>query len=744
MTPGSTTSMTEQNVLSKDGSCNTFSAEANGYARGEAVTALYIKKLDDALRDGNPVRAVIKGTATNHDGKTPGMTVPSADAQEALIRRAYQTAGITDYAGTAYVECHGTGTPIGDPIETSAVGRVFGEHGVYIGSVKPNLGHTEGASGLLSVMKKVLALQNRIIPSNIKFSSPNPAIPFESAKLTVPVEPTTWPKDRLEHASVNSFGVGGTNAHVVIDSAASFGASVVSTKAPDIPQLLLFSANSQKSLTKMIDSYRDFIETNPDCVGDLAYTLANKREHLPYRTFAIASKGNIGTTYPMAKSAQLSAVIMVFTGQGAQWPQMGRDLLDSNQAFLNCIRGLDKCLRKMHEHAPEWTIEGELRKPGKRERIGSAEFSQPLCAAIQIALVDTLASLEVRPTAVVGHSSGEIAAAYAAGALTAEEAIISAVYRGAVTRMLKRSGGMAAVGMGWEETKRYLVSNATLACNNSPSSVTISGDVDAVETVVASIHRTKPDMLAKMLQVDKAYHSYHMAEVGEEYHSLINSTVSEKEPTKLFFSSVTGSLLQSTALDSRYWQRNLESPVLFKEAVSSILQHPVGRSAVFLEIGPHSALAGPLRQIFTHKSTTAPYISAMVRNQSCVESLLVAVGKLYALRFPIDLQALIVTGSCLSDLPRYPWDHDERYWYESRLSKEYRKRQYPHHDLLGSRTPETTDFEPSWRNLFHLDGAAWVRDHKIGDDVVFPFAGYVAIAGEAALQISGADKSFRL
>ena len=745
MTPGATMSMTEQNVLSKDGSCKTFSADANGYARGEAIAAVYIKRLDDALRDGNPIRAVIRGTATNHNGKTPGMTVPSAQVQEALMRRAYKVAGITDFSKTGFVECHGTGTPVGDPIEASAVGRVFGESGVYIGSIKPNLGHTEGASGLLSVIKTVLALEHSTIPPNIKFLRPNPAIPFESAKLTVPTEPTPWPHGRLERASVNSFGVGGTNTHAVIDSAASFNVSTVSKRAPDEPQLLLFSANSQKALTSMIDNYRDFVERKPENIGDLAYTLANRREHLSYRTFAIASKGSIGITSPMTKSAKSPAVITVFTGQGAQWPQMGRDLMDSNPTFLHSIRRLDKYLQGMYEHAPEWKIEAELRKTGKRSRVHAAEFSQPLCTAIQIALVDTLAALGVQPDAVIGHSSGEIAGAYAAGALTAEEAIISALHRGAVTNLQKRSGAMAAVGMSWKETERYLVANVAIACDNSPRSVTISGDVDKVEAVIADIHKSQPDVMAQKLQVDKAYHSCHMAEIGEHYHSLLETKMNEKEPTKLFFSSVTGSLLdKSTTLGSRYWQRNMESPVLFRAAVSSILQHPIGKNPVFLEIGPHSALASPLRQILTQESSRAPYTSALIRNQNCLQSLLSAVGKLYTLRVPIDLKALIPTGSCLSDLPPYPWDHEESYWYETRLSKEYRLRKYPHHDLLGARTVESTDFEPSWRNLLHLNTAAWVRDHKVGDDIIFPFAGYVAMAGEAVRQVTGIDETFRL
>lgn len=744
MSPGATMSMTEQNVLSPDGSCKSFSADANGYARGEAITAIYIKRLDDAIKDKDPIRALIRGTATNHDGKTPRLTVPSSEAQAKLIRRAYQSAGITDFSKTAFVECHGTGTIVGDPIEAKAIGEIFGKQGVFIGSIKPNFGHTEGSSGILSVIKAVLSLENRTIPPNIKLSKPNPAIPFEEAKLTVPIEPTPWPRDRLARASVNSFGIGGTNAHVVIDARCNFNIPIPMVGSIDEPHLFLFSANTQRSLSRMVENYRVFLEDHPECAQDLAYTLAIRREHLAHRTFAVASKGNFGTVEPAIKASKRSSVIMVFTGQGAQWPQMGRELLDSNPTFLKSIRRLDMILQSMTAYAPQWNIEEELRKKGKESRIDSAELAQPLCAAIQIALVDTFASLGVHPSAVVGHSSGEIAAAYAAGALSAEEAIQNALYRGVLTDGQKRSGAMAAVGMSWDQTEKYLLPNASIACDNSPSSVTVSGDLNAVEATIKNIRSQEPGILTRKLRVDKAYHSYHMTDIGEKYCASIEKLTVEREPTTLFFSSVSGGLLQGNSLGAKYWQTNLESPVLFKSAISSILKHPVAKHAVFLEIGPHSALAGPLRQTLVHESNTTPYISAMVRNQDCTESLLVAAGRLHLRQVPINFRELMPKGSCLSNLPPYPWDHEESYWYESRLSLEYRQRKYPQHDLLGSRIQEATELEPSWRNMLHLDSAAWLRDHKVGDDIIFPFAGYITMAGEAARQLSGIEQAYRL
>lgn len=747
LAPGMSMAMQEQGVLSSDGSCKSFSADANGYARGEAATAIFIKPLAHALRDGNPIQAVVRATSHNVDGKTPTLSQPSTEMQEALIRRAYQVAGINNFEDTAMVECHGTGTATGDPIEAEAVARVFGEQGVYIGSVKANLGHTEAASGLVSLLKMVKALQHRTIPPNIKFTTPNPNIRFEEAKLVVPTEATPWPEGRLERVSVNSFGIGGANAHAILESAATYNVPTATQTPSDSPQLLLFTANSSKSIARLVDNYQAWLEKNPDKVSDLAYTLARKRRQMPHRAFGIFKNGMMESVSRPTSSdlAKPSNVVMVFTGQGAQWPQMGRELLQTNDVFKASIRSLDQHLQNITGEKPQYSIEEELKKPGKKSRLSSAEFSQPLCTAIQIALVDTLKAAGVVPHAVVGHSSGEIAAAYAAGALSAREAITAAHFRGAVTTKQEKPGTMAAIGLSWSETEKYLVPNATVACDNSPKSVTISGDVEAVKSVIAAIKEDQPQALARLLQVDKAYHSHHMKEIGDHYQSLIGGQVAGTVPSALFFSSVTGKLLDPAyKFESKYWQDNLESPVRFREAVTAIIRHEVGKNAVFLEVGPHGALAGPLRQIFAQESSPSPYISAMSRNQDCTVSLLAAIGSLHSQNVSIDLEALFPTGSCLLGLPRYPFNHEESYWYESRLSKEWRNRKFPHHDLLGARVAESSDTEPAWRNLLHVTNAPWLRDHKVGENIVFPFCGYIALAGEAIRQVTGTEDGFAI
>lgn len=761
MSPSTILAESEQGVLNAEASCNTFSAHANGYARGEAVLSVFLKPLSVAERDGTPIRAVISGAAVNCDGKTRGITQPSSDAQEALIRRAYEVAGLSTFSRTGFVECHGTGTKVGDPIEVEAVGRVFGARPTptYIGSVKANLGHSEGASGLTSLLKVVLALENRMIPPQIKAWPLNPEIPFARDGLIVPSEPTPWPAGCDELASVNSFGVGGSNAHIILESSAAYkvsreiAASRSSTADENAPQLLLFSANKPDSLKRMTTQYQQFLEKPNVSFPDVAYTLAMRREHLPFRSFSVASsfKPGIPALLRTGKPDQIPHLVMMFTGQGAQWPQMGRQLMRSNPSFQHAIRGLDRHLQDIRgADNPGWKIEAELLKPSRTSRVNEAGFSQPLCTAIQIALVDSFAAIGIEPSAVVGHSSGEIAAAYASRMLTARDAIAIAFLRGAAATWQSKKGSMAAIGLCWDKVAKYLVPGVVLACDNSPRSVTISGDVQSLQEVVAAIGHAQSDTPVKVLEVEKAYHSQHMVEVGERYYqAMLDCNIMTAAPSKLFFSSVTGHLFQpgkdaTQGLGPQYWRANLESPVLFRGALLDLLKHPASINPVFLEIGPHSALAGPLRQTLTEAGNQAPYVTALTRRSNSVEDFLSAVGQLYTLHVEMDLTSLVQGGSCVTDLPRYPWDHSRSYWHETRVTKEWRLRKYPYHDLLGVKVAESTDLEPIWRNLFHLGNAPWVCDHKVNGTIVFPFAGYVDMAAEAISQVTGLHEGVSL
>ncbi|KAK8101460.1 hypothetical protein PG999_011834 [Apiospora kogelbergensis] len=759
--PGMSIIMSAQQALSPDGSC---------------VSCIYIKRLDEAIRDGNPIRAVLRSSSCNADGKTFGVATPNSEAQETLIRQAYQTAGLS-LEQTAMVECHGTGTVVGDPIEVNSIARCFGQRGIYVGSVKPNLGHSEAAAALTSICKSVLALENKTIIPNIKFVTPNPAIPWDESNLKVPTEPLPWPGGCSERISINSFGIGGSNAHFILDSAASFGFGPRNPQAlPDLvpppKTLLLFSASHRESLAKSMEAHQRYLERHPARLESMAFTLAERREHHKFRGYSVADDdSSLQMTSNQKPVEQTANAAFVFTGQGAQWLNMGADLIRTQCVFSDSIDAMDQVLASI-EHAPSWSLRDMILNCEDDSLIRSAEYSQPLCTALQVALVDLLRSFSVVPSAVVGHSSGEIAAAYAAGALSMQEAIIVAFYRGHVctnhSATALNPGGMAAVGLGRDVVAPYLVSGVTIACENSADSVTVSGDVKPLEGVMNAIRNDHPKALVRRLVVDMAYHSGmnfiihyhphshtplpptvlcfqkfnkltqafadHMKIRGDAYRELIAGHMSTQAPKIPFYSSVRSTvLLDALDFSPKYWQDNLESPVLFRSAVKQLLSESPSATAIHLEIGPHSALAGPLRQIYKEKNVSLSYISTLSRGKNDTTIFLESLGQLYCSGFPLKYPRTAHT-EVLSDLPPYSWHYDRSYWSDSRVSRNWRFQKYGAHDLLGRRILESSDAEPCWRNILRVANVPWLHDHVVTNDIVFPAAGYVTMAGEAVSQ----------
>ncbi|GJC88624.1 highly reducing polyketide synthase gloL [Colletotrichum liriopes] len=367
--------------------------------------------------------------------------------------------------------------------------------------------------------------------------------------------------------------------------------------------------------------------------------------------------------------------------------------------------------------------------PKSRSRISSAELSQPCCTAIQLALVDLLASYNIKPGAVVGHSSGEIAAAYASGAITAKQAIAIAYYRGKVMLALdpaKTRGGMAAVGLGRDKVERYLSNGVMIGCENSPESTTLTGEKKALERVIQQIRETSPDVLV-----------HHMRQVAPLYKELLGGDMTNaKDPIIPFYSSVfCKSVKSGRELGPGYWVDNLVSPVRFSTAVGQILQEPGHKT--FVEIGPHAALAGPVRQMIAKSAKPVDdYMSVLTRGNDSHADLLHAVGQLWSTNQPVYLDPIVGDGEFLVDLPLYPWHYEEPLWYESRLAREWRRRQFPHHDVLGSRILESTDSSPGWRNLLRPEAVPWIKEHEVAGDIVFPGVGYVTMAGEAMRQLT--------
>jgi acyl transferase domain-containing protein/NADPH:quinone reductase-like Zn-dependent oxidoreductase len=754
---------------------------------------IILKSLDDALRDGDTIRAVIRNTGCNQDGKTNGITIPNRDAQEALIRSVYAKAGL-DPVNTTYVEAHGTGTPAGDPLETAALSSVFcsdrpADEPLVIGSIKSNMGHLEGASGLAGLVKLIMMLESKTYLPNRNFEKANPRIPLEDWKLKVLTEPQFWECNQVRRASINSFGYGGTNAHAILDEAEGYLTSRRLTGSwrttiidgepvtpeepltPDEPEqvrknVFVLSAFDDKAgvayADKLANHLRSSTKSN-DYLTDLSYTLNERRSRFAWRRAFVADSIDDLTVKLTAKdlkftkSGKTPLLGFVFTGQGAQWYAMGRELLKSNPIFRNTITQADVYLREI---GAKWSLITELSLDAKTSRVNLAAFSQPLCTAIQVAIVDVLAAWGIRPSSVTGHSSGEIASAYAAGALSLEDALTLAYHRGVVASEIKDisvvPGSMMAVGLTPDDAIPYLAElksgKAVIACVNSPSSITISGDAVAVNELHAILEAK--GIFARKLAVEVAYHSHHMQLVADQYKAAIQHIKPKLASDVVFYSSVTGERLTTTELHADYWVANMVGQVKFANSIKALyldkkaLRERRRRTAptavdITVEIGPHSALAGPIKQIVKANpvmdKAKPPYFSALLRDIDAEDSVFSLVCQLFEHGYNIDFSA--IRGSVgrkaskvLVDLPPYAWNHANLLWTESRISNSYKNRKHPRTDLLGVRDINSNSVEPRWRNVLRASENPWIRDHKVQGNMVYPAAGFIAMAIEAAAQ----------
>ncbi|OBR11662.1 Beta-ketoacyl synthase domain-containing protein [Colletotrichum higginsianum IMI 349063] len=793
-------------VLSPTGTCHTFDSSADGYGRAEGVNAIYVKRLSAALRDGNPIRAIIKGSAVNASGRTPGISLPSGNMQEVVIRKAYRDAGL-DFADTDYVECHGTGTPVGDPIEVDAIGRCFSPRQgppLIIGSVKTNVGHSEGASGLTSIIKVVKSMEEGRIAPSYGVKKLNPKLILEERNLKVATQMENWPR-ALRRASINSFGYGGANAHVILESADSFlgqdfflsqarPQKALTNGVSDEPKhvVLPVSAGSANSLKKQVEQISQAAKQCSDyeTLQSLAHTLSKGRDELAFRGYLLASIDAAAEAVELANTetadnrASPLPFGFVFTGQGAQHAGMAKELLSQSKHFLDTIRGLDKVLQALPAHqAPAWTLEQTLLDGPETSKINDATRSQPICTAVQIGLVDLLRSYGVQPTAVVGHSSGEMAAAYAAGLLSSSQAILVAYFRGYAVGHLTSQGRMMAAGLGPEEAKDLLESKglqaeARVACVNSPESVTLSGSPAAIDALEAELQGQKK--FARKLETNgRAYHSHMMEEIGPLYEELLapvfnvpgsdsgfSSSSSESEEAKIKMYSSVGhnpdrlrvidstSSSSATETDAAYWRQNLEQPVQFSTALASLAKGAEGKKIHLIEIGPHSALKGPIQQI--RKSIgldekSVPYSSTLVRKEDASACLKTLAGALFIKGHSIDWEYVNEVDAAtrqnlrtLHALAPYPWDYSAGLlWNEPRTSIELRNRKYLRHELLGTAALTGNGIDYTWRNCLRPNEMPWIKDHKLEDEVVFPAAGYMAMAIEAVSQITGVKQQLK-
>ncbi|KAL2872619.1 type I polyketide synthase [Aspergillus lucknowensis] len=775
--------------LGQDGRSKTFDASGDGYGRGEGCGVIVLKRVEDAIRDGDNIRAIVRGTGVNQDGKTKGITLPNAVAQAELIKATYQSAGL-DMGDTQYFEAHGTGTQAGDPTELEAVSLTIGSalpagKQLLVGSVKPNIGHLEASAGIAGVIKGVLALESGLIPPSILFNTPNPKIQFQKWKVAVPTTLTPWPGDGVRRMSVNSFGVGGTNAHAVLDGAehylrerggsqpARISDSKTTGLAKDSPRLFMISSHDQDGLSRQRESLAKFIQTQANSIPKakqdnylhrLAYTLSERRSALPWKTCAVASDleelvQELSGSGPSGRFSESPRLGFIFTGQGAQWARMGMELrrfdvfessLESAEAFfkrqLNC----------------PWSVIEEMERIDGESKINLPEYSQALCTVLQVAIVELLASWGVTPTAVAGHSSGEIGAAYCLGALTREDAWTIAYYRGILSARIPEfrpdlKGSMIAVGLGEEEAEKYIArvtkGAITVACVNSPSSVTVSGDVTGIDELQDLLRQDA--VFERKLKVGVAYHSTHMMTIASQYLDAIGGIEpTEEGEDRKMYSSVSGEYVEADELGAMYWVQNLTNPVRFSDAVQSLVL-PVDESGqrqkkaavdILVEIGPHSALGGPVKQILNELGVKdVDYKSVLSRGKHAAQTALQCVGSLSVQGVAVEVKeinqyhAAPVSLTPLHDLPSYVWNHSRTFWAEPRVNREHRMREHPRYSLVGAPLPRMSENERDWKGLIRISEEPWVRDHRIQNLVLYPAAGYIAMAIEGARQL--ADES---
>lgn len=737
-------------MLSKKGRCTPFDADGDGYARSEGAGVVLLKKLSKAIKDGDRIFAVVAGTGVNCDGKTSSLTVPSSEAQAALLRDVYAKAGISPDE-LSYVEAHGTGTAVGDPIETRALGEVLGatrkKSPLPIGSVKSNIGHLEAASGMAGLMKALLVLQHRTVPPTIHLKKPNANIHFEEWGLKVPTETTKLPDKGKLTVGINSFGFGGANAHIILQSPPEKQQEVTPAKG-EVPEraTLFLSAKTPAALKSTAAAYADWLEQHPDeSIYDLAWAARNYREWFDKRLAAEGSRQDVlqslknwldcGEEVGAFLGNQVkdaNAPVFVFSGNGSQYAGMGRNLLKESSLFRKALREVDELFMQR----ADFSIVEMLEDPSLEAELARTEVAQPLLFGIQVALVRMLNDEGIRPAGVVGHSVGEVAAAWACGALTLMDAVKVIHERSIQQGKTRGEGMMTAVALSKSDAESLLEEipeaiRPHLAGVNSPRGITVAGNPSGLSELEALLGNQ--GVRFKRLDLDYAFHSPSMDPIRWDLVSELQD-LSPKVGDVPFYSTVTGELLDGSKLDADYWWKNVRDPVLFHDAIKSAIDQGF---TVFVEVGPHPVLRTYMTECLKEANTEGLVAALMTRKESSLNQFRKAWMQLVLAGIPMDEKRFFpVLPSENVELPGYQW---QRSRYETPHSVEaygiYARRSL--HPLLGYPLKEESF---GWEN--HLDTACrpFLKDHRVGGAVVFPAAGFVEMALAAGMIRHASEK----
>lgn len=739
--------MCKGRFLAADGRSKSFDAAADGYGRGEGVGIVVLKNLEQAQRDGDHIYAVIRGSGVNQDGRTIALPVPNPVSQQRLADRVIKEAGI-DPALVGYIEAHGTGTSVGDPLEAQALGHSYGRvagraQPLVIGSVKNNFGHTEAAAGVAGLIKAALTVQRRTIAPQVVLDKLNPEIPFDHLQIRIPTEVEPYPDlGAPAYAAVNSFGYGGTNAHVLVQEPPE----PVQTEAPARDSVRIFpvSARSGSALHEVAGRYAK--QLSSDLSQDGAQRLktaatARRAQHYLRKGFIYRDADDLLAqlnTYaasdeaapPRALVEGISDPVFVFSGMGPQWWGMARALLERPGIFRDAAAEIDEVFQKISG----WSVIAELLRPQADSRVSRTEIAQPANFLVQSALAKHLQQFGIRPTAVVGHSVGEVAAAYVSGALSLRDAATVSFHRSRLQAKTAGSGGMLAVGLDAEEAQRRAARFGTAVCVaaiNSTAATTLSGDSAALQTLHEEL--AGDGIFARMLHVEVPYHSQLMDPIlGELATALAGLTPCEAAVP--VYSTVTGEKMDSAVFaEPDYWCKNVRDSVLFAKAVDTLIGD---RYRVFLELGPHPVLLGNIRESFVRHSVSGAAIQTLHRDQDDEQSVLQAITDLYAVG-AIDApgQADIYESGVVPhmDLPKYPWSQEE-VWEEDPLTLRARYGDADRFALLGDRVDALT---PQWEVTLAPANLPWLPDHTVLGSVVLPGTAYLDAALSAVRQRSG-------
>lgn len=761
LSPAIAINFTKAGAMAPDGRCKAFDARANGYVRSEGAGVVVLKPFAKAWADADPIYAVIRGSAVNQDGRSNGLMAPNPLAQEAVLREAYRQAAVSP-GNVQYVETHGTGTLLGDPIEAKALGTVLGVgrppgRPCALGSVKTNVGHLEAAAGIAGLIKVALALRHREIPPSLHFEKPNPHIPFDELPLRVQTTLSPWPAGfDPALAGVSSFGFGGTNAHVVLEEAPPAIIGMPDAERKIGTHLLPLSARTPEALRSLARAYQNFLATPESAASlpDVCYTASVRLSHHEHR---LAVTGNSpaqlsesleafwrgearpGLSSGRTLSSRRRKLVFVFPGQGGQWFGMGRRLLEQETVFREVIERCDRAMRPYGD----WSLLAELTATdAAQSRLNDIDIIQPALFAIQVALAALWRSWGIEPHAVVGHSLGEVAAAHVAGALSFDDAVRVICHR---SRLFKRTigrGAMAAVELSIEDARRVLVGSedrVSIAVSNGPTSTVLSGDPAALAAILDQLQRR--DIFCRMVEVDFASHSPQMDPLRADLLQALEGLQPRAESVPIY-STVTGQASHGLEFDPLYWARNMREPVLFSTAVQRLTED--GHD-VFLEISPHPILLSAMQQGFHRFGQEGAVLPSLRREEDEHAVLLGSLGALYTLGYPVDWNLIYPTAGRCVRLPFHPWQR-ERYWLEpsaedtgSHLNQVSRSGT-GNHPLLGrhfkSPHPAGTHF---WEATLDKNSRPHLDDHRIQGGAVLPASAYLEMALAAAVEVFGAQ-----